>query len=133
MDYLNVLARVYKRHKEYNAYKHGLRVFPGQSSFRAIDEATGETVTDIQGDFLEFLTPKHQQEQEYEYRIRHTSKEYDIRADMHLIRITTWLLQNFFERKRLQLKTPQGQKFSFNYIFLMALQQWNYFPLATLR
>jgi hypothetical protein len=41
--YLDRLAREYMRHNEYNAYKHGLRVFPGQGRVQAIDDATGTT------------------------------------------------------------------------------------------
>src|SRR5918999_2534668 len=55
--YLNRLVREYIRHKEYNAYKHGLRIFPGPGRFQDIDEDTsGEGVRGIRGDSLEFLT-----------------------------------------------------------------------------
>jgi hypothetical protein len=114
--YLNRLVREYMRHKEYNAYKHGLKIFPGQGGIQAIDEdASVEGVTYIQGDLLEFLTYElllHGQD--YEYRIKRTSKKYDVKVDINIISTTTWLLQNFLERKRVESKAVQGQKVTFN-------------------
>jgi hypothetical protein len=114
--YLNRLVREYMRHKEYNAYKHGLRIFPGPGRFQAIDDDTsGEGVTDIQGDFLEFLTYElllHGRN--YEYRIKRTLKKYDVKVDINIISTTTWLLQNFLERKHVESKAAQGQKVTFN-------------------
>ncbi len=113
--YLNRLVREYMRHKEYNTYKHGLRLFPGPVRFQAIDNNTsGEVVTDIQGDLLEFLTYELLQGHDYEYRIKRTSKKYDVKVDINIISTTTWLLQNFLERKRVESKAVQGQKVTFN-------------------
>ena len=114
--YLNRLVREYIRHKEYNAYKHGLRIFPGPGRFQEFDEDnSGEEVTGIRGDSLEFLTyelPLHGDE--HEYRIKRTSKKYDVKVDINIISTTTWLLQNFLERKRVESKAVQGQKVTFN-------------------
>jgi hypothetical protein len=113
--YLNRLVREYMRHKEYNTYKHGLRIFPDPVRFQAIDNNTsGEVVTDIQGDLLEFLTYELLQGHDYEYRIKRTSKKYDVKVDINIISTTTWLLQNFLERKRVESKAVQGQKVTFN-------------------
>ena len=112
--YLDRLVYEYMKHKEYNAYKHGLRVFPGQASFHTIDNTTGETLTDIQGDFLEFLKYEILHENDYEYRIEYASQEYDVNVDISIIKITTWLLQNFLERKRAESKAVEGQKATFN-------------------
>ena len=114
--YLDRLVHEYMRHKEYNAYKHGLKIFPGPVRFQAIDEDTsGEGVTDSQRDLLEFLTYElllHGQD--YEYRIKRTSKKYDVKVDINIISTTTWLLKNFLERKRVESKAVQGQKVTFN-------------------
>ena len=114
--YLNRLVREYIRHKEYNAYKHGLRIFPGPGRFQEFDEDnSGEEVTGIRGDSLEFLTyelPLHGDE--HEYRIKRTSKKYDVKVDINIISTTTWLLQIFLERKRVESKAVQGQKVTFN-------------------
>ncbi len=112
--YLDRLVQEYTRHKEYNAYKHGLRVFPGSKSLEANDGIQGDIVTDIQQDFLEFLRYELLEENNDEYRIKHCSQKYDVNADINIIRINTWLLQNFFERKRVESKAIQGQKVSFN-------------------
>ena len=120
--YLNRLAKEYMLHREYNAYKHGLRVFPGQGRVQTIDdEATGEEVAAeaIQGDILEFLTYELPTEgQDYEYRIKRTSKKYDVNVDIGIISITTWLLQNFLERKRVESKATPGQEVTFNSVLL---------------
>lgn len=120
--YLNRLAKEYMRHREYNAYKHGLRVFPGQGRVQTIDdEATGEegAVEDIQGDILEFLTYELPAGgQENEYRIKRTSKKYDVNVDIGIISITTWLLQNFLERKRVESKASPGREVTFNSVLL---------------
>lgn len=58
--YLDRLAREYMKHNEYNAYKQGLRVFPGPGSFKATNDVTGKVYADIQGNFLGFLTYKRQ-------------------------------------------------------------------------
>jgi hypothetical protein len=112
--YLNRLVREYMRHREYNAYKHGLRIFPGPGRFQAIDDTSGEVVPDIQGDLLEFLTYELLQGHDYEYSIKRTSKKYDVKVDINIISTTTQLLQNFLERKRVESKAAQGQKVSFN-------------------
>jgi hypothetical protein len=112
--YLDRLVREYMRHKEYNAYKNGLRIFPGPGRLRAIDNTSEEVVTDTQGDFLEFLTYELLQGRDYEYRIKRTSKKYDVKVDINIISTTTWLLQNFLERKRVESKAVQGQKVTFN-------------------
>jgi hypothetical protein len=118
--YLNRLVREYMRHKEYNAYKHGLRVFPGHGRVQATtDEATGEVAAeDIQGDILEFLTYELPAGHDYEYRIKRTSKKYDVNVDIGIISITTWLLQNFLERKRVESKATPGQQVTFNSVLL---------------
>jgi hypothetical protein len=117
--YLDRLAREYMRHREYNAYKHGLRVFPGQGLIQATDEATGEVAAeDIQGDILEFLTYELQAGHDYEYRFKRTSKKYDVNVDIGIISITTWLLQNFLERKRVESKATPGQEVAFNSVLL---------------
>jgi hypothetical protein len=113
--YLDRLVREYMSHKEYNAYKHGLKVFPGHSHFQAIDNTnSGEVVTDIQGDLLDFLTYEIPQGHDYEYLIKRSSKKYDVKVDINIIRTTTWLLQNFLERSRVESKAVQGQKVTFN-------------------
>jgi hypothetical protein len=112
--YLNRLVCEYMRQREYNAYKHGVRVFPGQASFEATDDTSGEVVQDIQGDLLEFLTYEPLQEHDLEYRIKRTSKKYNVKVDINIISITTRLLQNLLERKRAESKAAQGQKIAFN-------------------
>ena len=112
--YLNRLVCEYMRHREYNAYKHGVRVFPGQASFEATDDTSPEVVRDIQGDLLEFLTYEPLQEHDLEYRIKRTSKKYNVKVDINIISITTRLLQNLLERKRAESKAAQGQKVAFN-------------------
>ncbi len=112
--YLDRLVHEYMRHKEYNAYKHGLKIFPGPWRFQAIDDTSGGPVTDSQGDLLEFLTYEILQEHNYQYRIKRTSKKYDVKVDINIISTTTWLLQNFLERKRVESKAAQGQKITFN-------------------
>jgi hypothetical protein len=112
--YLDRLVREYMRHKEYNAYKHGLKIFPGPGGFQAIDDTSREPVTDIQGNVLEFLTYEILQEHNYQYRIKRTSKKYDVKVDINIISTTTWLLQNFLERKRVESRAAQGQRVTFN-------------------
>jgi len=113
-EYLKRLVHEYIKHKEYNAYKHSLRIFPRQRGFHAIDDTSVEGVTDLQGDLLEFLKYEIVGGNNYEYRIKHTSQKYDVDVDINIIRITTWLLQNFFERKRAESKAVAGQKVTFN-------------------
>jgi hypothetical protein len=112
--YLDRLVREYMRHKEYNAYKHGLKIFPGHGGFQAIDDTSREPVTDIQENVLEFLTYEILQEHNYQYRIKRTSKKYDVKVDINIISTTTWLLQNFLERKRVESRAAQGQRVTFN-------------------
>jgi hypothetical protein len=112
--YLDRLVHEYMRHKEYNAFKHGLRIFPCQANFHAIDGTSVEGATDIQRGFLEFLKYELLQENDYEYRIKHTYQKYDVNVDINIIRTNTWLLQNFFERKRAESKAVAGQKVTFN-------------------
>jgi hypothetical protein len=114
--YLDRLVREYMRHREYNAYKHGVRIFPVLGPFQAIDDTTtsGEVFPDTQGDLLEFLTYELLQGDDYEYRIKRTLKKYDVKVDINIISITTRLLQNFLERKRVESKAAKGQKVTFN-------------------
>jgi len=114
--YLDRLVREYMRHREYNAYKHGVRIFPVMGPFQPIDDETtsGDVFPDIQGDLLEFLTYELLQGDDYEYRIKRTLKKYDAKVDINIISITTRLLQNFLERKRVESKAAKGQKVTFN-------------------
>jgi hypothetical protein len=72
----------------------------------------------IQGDILEFLTYELPAGQDYEYRIMCTSKKYDVNVDINIISITTWILQNFLERKRVESKAAPGQEVTFNSVLL---------------
>jgi hypothetical protein len=112
--YLERLVHEYMKHKEYNSYKHGLKIFPQQRNVHAIDGTSVEEVTDTQGDFLEFLKYELLEGNDYEYRIRHISQKYDVNVDINIIRTTTWLLQNFLERKRAESKAVEGQQVTFN-------------------
>lgn len=114
--YLDRLVREYMRHREYNAYKHGVRIFPVLGPFQTIDDETtsGDVFPDIQGDLLEFLTYELLPGDDYEYRIKRTLKKYDAKVDINIISITTRLLQNFLERKRVESKAAKGQKVTFN-------------------
>jgi hypothetical protein len=114
--YLDRLVREYMRHREYNAYKHGVRIFPVLGPFQTIDDETtsGDVFPDIQGDLLEFLTYELLQGDDYEYRIKRTLKKYDVKVDINIISITTRLLQNFLERTRVESKAAKGQKVTFN-------------------
>ena len=112
--YLDRLVREYMGHKEYNAYKHGLKIFPGPGRFHAIDDTSGEPVTDSQESLLEFLTYEILQEHNYQYRIKQTTKKYDVKVDINIISTTTWFLQNLLERKRVESKAAHGQKITFN-------------------
>jgi hypothetical protein len=112
--YLERLVHEYMKHKEYNAYKHGLRIFPRQRNFHDIDSTSAEGVTGNQGGFLEFLRYELLQGNDYEYHIKHTSQKYDVNVDINIIRTNTWILQNFFERKRVESKAVEGQKVTFN-------------------
>jgi hypothetical protein len=129
--YLDRLVQEYMRQREYNAYKHGLRVFPGQGRVQSTDEATGEAAAEaIQGDILEFLTYELPAGQDYEYRIKCTSKKYDVNVDINIISITTWLLQNFLERKRVESKAAPGQEVTFNSVLLDNFKVEDIFPLG---
>ena len=112
--YLDRLMQEYLNHKEYNAYKHGLRIFPGQKSFSSRDLRPGEAVTDIQGDLLEFLKYELHEKNDYEYRMKHISQKYDVKVDIKIISTTTRLLQNFLEKGRVETKAIEGQKITFN-------------------
>jgi hypothetical protein len=117
--YLDRLVQEYMRQREYSAHKHGLRVFPGQGRVQSTDEAAGEVAAEaIQGDILEFLTYELPAGQDYEYRIMCTSKKYDVNVDINIISITTWILQNFLERKRVESKAAPGQEVTFNSVLL---------------
>jgi hypothetical protein len=113
-NYLDRLAHEYIKHKEYNAYKHGLRIFPSQSHFHAIDDTSVQGVTNIEGDFLEFLKYELREGNDLEYRITHTSQNYDVNVDINIIRTTTLLFQNILERKRAESKAVDGQKVTFS-------------------
>jgi hypothetical protein len=108
--YLDRLVHEYMKHKEYNAYKQGLRIFPSQTDYHAIDDAPVQGVTNIEGDFLEFLKYELSEGNDFEYRIKHASQKYDVNVDINIIRTTTLLFQNLFERKRAESKAVGGQK-----------------------
>jgi hypothetical protein len=120
--YLDRLVYEYMKHKEYNAYKQGLRIFPSQSDFHAIDDTSVQGVTNIEGDFLKFLKYELREGNDFEYRIKHTSQNYDVNVDISIIRTTTLLFQNFLERKRAESKAVDGQKVSFSLALLDKLK-----------
>jgi hypothetical protein len=101
--------------KEYNAYKHGLRLFPGHESLTIIDEATQKVIGHSQGDMVVFLTHTpikgtRNGERVYGHHIKRNSKRYDVGLDIKRINVITGILQNFLEEKNVQFKTQPGQK-----------------------
>ncbi|MDQ3835626.1 MAG: hypothetical protein M3270_01650 [Thermoproteota archaeon] len=112
--YLDRLVTEYMRHKEYNAYKNGMRIFPSPAHIDVIDGTSGETATNVQGDSLEYVAYEPQQEGEYEFRMKRALMKFNIGVDINIISTTTKILQNFLERKRVESKTLQGQKGTFN-------------------
>jgi len=112
--YLDRLVYEYMKHKEYNAYKHGLRIFPSQSDFQTIDDTSLQGVTNIEAHFLEFLKYELREGNDFEYLIQHTSQKYDVNVDINIIRTTTLLFQNILERKRAESKAVEGQKVTFS-------------------
>ena len=125
--YLDRLVQEYIRHKEYNAYKHGLRIFPSKRSLQSNHVTSGDVATDIQGEYLEYLKYQSLQGNDCEYFIEHTSQKYDANIDIDIIRTNTWLLQNFFERKRAENKAVKGQKVTFNLALFDRLRVENIF------
>jgi hypothetical protein len=128
--YLDRLVHEYMKHKEYNAYKHGLRIFPSQSDFHAIDDSSVQGVTDSEGDFLGFLKYELGEGNDFEYHIKHTSQIYDVNVDINIIRTTTLLFQNFLERKRAESKAADGQKVTFNLALFDTLKVEDIFSIG---
>lgn len=120
--YLDRIVYEFMKHKEYSSYKHGLRIFPSQSNFHAIDDTSVQEVTNIEGDFLKFLKYELREGNDFEYRIKHTSQNYDVNVDINIIRTTTLLFQNFLERKRAESKAADGQKVTFSLALLDKLK-----------
>jgi hypothetical protein len=112
--YLDRLMQEYLKHREYNAYKHGLRIFPGQTGFLSGDLRPGEAVRGIEGDLLQFLKYELHEKNDYEYHMKHISQEYDVKVDINIISTTTRLLQNFLETRRVETKATEGQKITVN-------------------
>jgi hypothetical protein len=112
--YLDRLVIEYMRHKEYNAYKNGLRIFPPATLIDIADDTPGETTTDMHGGLLEYVVYEQQQEQKDAYRMKRALRKFDIEVDINIISTTAKILQNFMERKRVESKTAQGQKGTFN-------------------
>jgi hypothetical protein len=112
--YLERLVHEYMKHKEYNSYKNGLRLFPCQRNLHNIDGTSAEGVTDAQKDSLEFLKYEPLEGNDYGYRIKHISQQYNVNVDINIIRTNTWVLQNILERKRAESKAVDGHKVIFN-------------------
>jgi hypothetical protein len=113
--FLDRLVTYYIKHNEYNAYKHGLRLFPGQESLTVIDDTTQKVVSHSQGDMFVFLNHKPLEgtlngQPVYGRRIKRNSKRYDSGLDIKRINVITGILQNFLEEKHVQFKTPVLQK-----------------------
>jgi hypothetical protein len=125
--YLDRLLSEYMRHREYAAYKLGMKTFASLAPFGAIDDTSGQEHTVQNENLIEFLVYEPPQHPDIEYRVNLISKKYDVESDIKIIRITTWLLQNIFERKRAESKATAGQKVSFNLALFDTLKIENIF------
>jgi hypothetical protein len=103
--YLQRLAEEYVDHVEYNSYKHGLRCNPGQSGFQLFDEKTQTIVLNSKNDAIMFLElEKTKKGNEIHYRVKESSKTYDIKRDIGIIITTTQILHNIFDYRQLVIK-----------------------------
>lgn len=104
IKYLTLLAREYMDHFEYNAYKHGLRSFPGESTNTFRDEATGEVFFHSKQYSIEYLEFKNEMiEGTVRQRIMITDKTFDFKRDYGLIEANTAILRNMFHKRKVDL------------------------------
>jgi len=120
--FLDRLLTYFMDHEEYNAYKHGLRVFPDKARITDPDEATRKAAGGFKSDIFKFLTDEPIKEtrngqEVYGYRIDRNLKRYNIEFDIQLIVVITGILQNFVEGKNVQFNAPMGQKTKFHYVY----------------
>jgi hypothetical protein len=131
--FLDRLVVYYMEHNEYNAYKHGLTLFPGQESLTVIDDATQKVIGRSQGDILLFLTDTPLKEgtlngqPAYGYHIRRNSKRYDVGLDLNRINIITGIMQNFLEQKHVQFETSVGKERKYHRVYFDGFRVEDFF------
>jgi len=120
--YLDRLVNEYARHKEYNAYRNGLRIFPSPAHKQAAavvvadpDDTSREKLLSLQANLLEHLIYEiPHKEEAYEYSMSRALRKFNTRVDINIISTNTRILQNFLERKRVESKTVRGEKGTFS-------------------
>lgn len=104
-NYLKRLAQEYIDHVEYNSFKHGLRCSPGQVRFQFVDDKSQTSMLDSTSDAILFLElDKVDKGKEILYKVKESSKTYDVKRDGDIIVITTHILSNIFDYRQLAIK-----------------------------
>ena len=133
--FLDRMVTYYMDHNEYNASKHGLKSFPGWGGLTAINDATQNLEYSSHGDLVVFLKYTrlkgiHNGEPLYGYRIKHSSKRYDVELDINRIEVITGILQNFLEEKHVQFKALAWQKSRDSSVYFDGKTVDDYFSLG---
>jgi len=121
--YLDRLVNEYARHKEYKAYRNGLRIFPSPAHIQAaavvvvadLDDTSREKLLSLQANSLEHLIYEiPHNEEAYEYSMSRALRKFNTQVDINIISTNTRILQNFLERKRVESKTVRAEKGTFS-------------------
>jgi len=123
ITYLQILAKEYLDHNEYNSYKHGLRSFTGKGRWQAINELTGEKVLDMQSDIIEYLEFEKNDKNGIPYKekgkpyvlVKMTTKGFDYIRDLRIININTVMLYNLFYAKKESIRTASTNSRTIGY------------------
>jgi len=113
INYLQILAKEYLDHSEYNSYKHSLRSFVGKGRWQTINELAGEKVLDMQSDIIEYLEFEKNDKKGISYKekgrpyvlVKLTTKGFDYIRDLRIINVNTVMLYNLFYAKKVLIRT----------------------------
>lgn len=100
---LRILAKDFADRKEYNSYKHGLRVLPLTQRFQAWEPNTNKQILDLNfSDAMTFLT-----DTKSEFSI--TTRNFDTQRDYNMTNVVSQLISNIINIRKAAYSKPKEE------------------------
>jgi len=107
---LKIVANDLSDRREYNCYKHGLRIFPHADMFQVHNSATGAEI--LNWDLKDSMTFVHEDEKEKVLSV--VTKMFDPERDINMICLCNNLISNLIMIRRRELKKEKkGRHYTF--------------------
>lgn len=114
-----IVANDLSDRREYNCYKHGLRIFPHAGRFQVHNSATGTEI--LNWDLKDSMTFIHEEEKKTVLSV--VTKMFDPERDLNMIYLCNNLISNLIMIRRRELKKEKKAR-----MYFLSLRKWKDAP-----